>query len=186
MWIVNVLTSEFFWGVIVGLVLSVLGAYWLAVFAARQQKKAQKDLVKNFCIDTVNNLKAIVDDMVDHRQKANVIHPNYLMLLDTEFNVFSRNREHLIHLPSPVRENVRKFVNDCSISRAEIGGYLTQFSNLWTLADQLQSRGDGPQAERVRKEQAALPLNQAKQALDQLSVRVKDCADLVNSLKDVR
>jgi len=56
MWIVTVLTSEFFWGVIVGLVLSVIGAYCLAVFAARQQRKAQKDLIKNFCIDTVNNL----------------------------------------------------------------------------------------------------------------------------------
>jgi hypothetical protein len=62
MWIVTVLKSEFFWGVIVGLVLSVFGAYWLAVFGARQQQKAQKDQIKNLCIDTVNNLRAIVDD----------------------------------------------------------------------------------------------------------------------------
>ena len=61
MWIVTVLKSEFFWGVIVGLVLSVFGAYWLAVFGARQQQKAQKDQIKNLCIDTVNNLRAIVD-----------------------------------------------------------------------------------------------------------------------------
>jgi hypothetical protein len=53
MWIVTVLTSEFFWGVIAGLVLSVFGAYWLAVFGARQQQKAQKDQIKNLCIDTV-------------------------------------------------------------------------------------------------------------------------------------
>ena len=45
---------------IVGLGLSVWGAYWLARFGAKQQQKAQKDLIKNFCIDTVNNLKAIV------------------------------------------------------------------------------------------------------------------------------
>jgi hypothetical protein len=31
MWILTVLTSEFFWGVIVGLVLSVLGAYYLGL-----------------------------------------------------------------------------------------------------------------------------------------------------------
>jgi hypothetical protein len=186
MWIVTVLTNEFFWGVIVGLVLSVIGAYYLAVFAAKQQKKAQKDLIKNFCIDTVNNLKAIVDDMVDHRQKTQVIHHDYLALLDIEFGVFGRNREHIIHLPNPLRENVRKFVTDCAIRRAEIGNYLSQFTNLWALADRLQSQGDGPQAQRVRTQQATVPLGQANQALDQLVARVKDSAELVNSLKAVR
>jgi hypothetical protein len=113
MWIVTVLTSEFFWGVIVGLVLSVFGAYCLAVFAARQQKKAQKDLIRNFCIDTVNNLKAIVDDMVDHRQPTQVIHSDYLQLLDIEFNVFGRN-----------------FVTVCAIRKAEIGTSLATVNEL--------------------------------------------------------
>src|SRR5258707_10558289 len=151
-WLVTVLTSEFVWGVIVGLVLAAFGAWLQAIFIARQQQKAQKNLIKNFCIDTVNNLKAIVEDMVDHRQKANVIHNDYLALLDIEFNVFGRNREHIIHLPNLVRDNVRKFINDCAIRRAEIGNYLSQFTNLWALADQLQSQGDAPQAQRVRNQ----------------------------------
>src|SRR5262249_1108416 len=179
-WIVTVLTSEFFWGVIVGLVLSVFGAYWLAVFAARQQQKAQKDLIKNFCIDTVDNIRAIVDDMVDHRQRTQVIHGDYLALLDVEINVFGRNRENIIHLPNPLREKVRKFVTDCAIRRAEIGTNLAQFASLWALADQLQARGDGPQAQRVRNEQAQIPLGKANQALNQLATRVNDSADLVN------
>src|SRR5262249_29822636 len=186
MWVVTVLTSEFFWGVIVGLVLSVFGAYWLGVFAARQQQKVQKDQVKNLCIDTVNNIKAIVDDMVDHRQKANLVHPDYLNLLDIEFGVFGRNRENLIHLPNPVRDNMRKFVNDCSIRRGEIGGYLAQFSNSLRLADQLQSQGQAPQAQRVREQQAQVQLAQANQALNQLATRVKDSAELVNNLTKVR
>jgi hypothetical protein len=185
-WIVTVLTSEFFWGVIVGLALSVFGAYWLAVFAARQQQKAQKDLIKNFCIDTVNNITAIVDDMVDHRQRTQVIHGDYLQLLDVEINVFGRNRENIIHLPNPVRENVRKFITNCAIRRAEIGNHLSQFVNLLGLADQLQARGDGPQAQRVRNDQAELARWNANQALDQLVARVNDSADLVNSLKQVR
>src|SRR5262249_35639324 len=65
MYLNTVLMSEFFWGLIVGLLLSVIGAYCLAVFTARQQRKADNDLIKNFCIDTVDNIKAIVDDMVD-------------------------------------------------------------------------------------------------------------------------
>ena len=186
MWIVTVLKSEFFWGVIVGLVLSVFGAYWLAVFGARQQQKAQKDQIKNLCIDTVNNLRAIVDDMVDHRQRAQVIHGDYLTLLDTEINVFGRNREHLIHLPNPVREKVRKFVTNCAIRRAEIGANLAQFTNLWALADQLQSQGQAAEAQPVRHEQAKVPLDEANQALDQLLARVRDSAYLVNSLEGVR
>lgn len=182
-WIMEVLKSEFFWGVVVGVVLTTIGAWCQVILTIRQQRKAQKDLIKNFCIDTIKNLKAVVDDMVNHRQMTQVIHHDYLMLLDIEFNVFGRNREHIIHLPNPVRENVRKFVSDCAIRRAEIGTNLAQFTNLWTLADQLQSQGQAQQAQQVRTQQANVPLASAHQALDQLAVRVKDSADLMNSLK---
>jgi hypothetical protein len=185
-WIVTVVTSEFFWGVIVGLVLAAFGAYCLAVFATRQQRKAQKDLIKNFCIDTVDNIKAIVDDMVDRRQQTQVIHGDYLALLDIEFNVFGRNREHIIHLPNPARDNVRKFVNDCAIRRAEIGNHLFQFNNLWAYANQLHTQGQMVEAQRVRKEEAEMAKHNANQALGQLDARVKDSADLVNSLKGMR
>jgi hypothetical protein len=68
--------------------------------------------------------------MADHRQKANVIHTDYVTLLDIEFSVFNRNREHIIHLPNPARDNVRKFVNDCAIRRGEIGAYLLRSVDL--------------------------------------------------------
>jgi hypothetical protein len=186
MHLTTLLMSEFLWGVIVGLLLSVAGAYCLAVFTTRQHRKAQKDMIKNFCIDTIDNIKAIVDDMVDHRQRTQVIHKDYLALLDIEFNVFSKNREHIIHLPNPVRDNVRKFVNDCAIRRAEIGNHLFQFNNSWTHANQLHTRGQMVEAQRVRKEEAEMARHNADQALGQLVVRVKDSADLVNSLKGVR
>jgi len=109
---ISLLMSEFFWGLIVGLLLSVIGAYCLAVFTTRQQQKAQRDLIKNFCIDTVDNIKTIVDDMVDRRQQMQVIHGDYLTLLDIEFNVFAKNRKQIGHLPNPVRDNVRKFAKD--------------------------------------------------------------------------
>jgi hypothetical protein len=54
------------------------------------------------------------------------------------------------------------------------------------LADRLQSQGDAPQANRVRKEQAEVLRNQANQALDQLVTRVSDSVNLVNSLENVR
>jgi len=61
--------------------------------------------------------------------------------------------------------------------------YLAQFNHLWTLADQLQSQD---QAHQTQRQQAQTPLAKANQALDQLATRVKDSADLVNSLKQLR
>jgi hypothetical protein len=183
MWM-TVLTSEFFWGVIVGVGLTAIGAWWQARLTIRQQKKAQKELIRNFCIDTVENIKAIVDDMVADRQRANV--RDYLRLLDIEFKVFGRNREQLIHLPNPVRDEVRRFVNDCGIRRAEIGTYLTEADRLRAHADQAQSLGQGPYAQRVLDQQLPVPLAKAEQALTQLATKVSGSADLVNSLKAVR
>ena len=182
----NLLMSEFFWGVVVGLLLSAIGAYCLAVFVSRQQWKAQRDLIKNFCIDTVDNIKTIVDDMVDHRERTQVIHGDYLALLDIEFKAFAKHREHIVHLPKPVRDNVRRFVNDCAIRRAEIGNHLFQFNNSWTYANQLHTRGQMVEAQRVRKEDAEIARHNADQALAQLVVRLKDSPDLVSSLKGVR
>jgi len=182
----TLLMSEFFWGVIVGLLLSLIGAYCLAVFITREQRKAQKDLIKNFCADTVDSIKNIVDDMVDRRQQTQVIHGDYLALLDIEFNAFAKNRELIGHLPNPVRDNVRKFVNDCAIRRAEIGSHLFQFNNSWTYANQLHTRGQMVEAQRVRKEEAEMARHNADQALARLVVRVKDSADLVNSFRGAR
>jgi hypothetical protein len=181
----HVLTSEFFWGVVVGVVLTGIGAWCQAVFTVRQQRKAQKDLIKNFCIDTVNNIKAIVDDMVAHRQRTQGIHPDHLALLDIEFGVFSRNREHIIHLPDLVRENARKFVTDCAIRKGEIGNYRSQFLQALALANQLQNQGQAQQAQQSHQQAQALAAS-ANQALDQLATKVTSSADLVNSLKAVR
>jgi hypothetical protein len=40
----TVLRSEFFWGVVVGVVLTGIGAWGQAIFTIRQQRKAQKDM----------------------------------------------------------------------------------------------------------------------------------------------
>jgi hypothetical protein len=178
-WIGKVLTNEFFWGVVVGVVLTAIGAWLQARLTIRQQKEAQKDLIRNFCIDRVNNIKAVVEQMADYEHKANVIQWDYLMRLDIEMGVFNRNREHTIHLPNPVRDEVTKFVNDCAARRSEIGHYQSQF---YKLADQLQNQG---QAQQVRNQQQVW-FGKAVKALDQLAVRVKDGPSLLHSLKAVR
>jgi len=180
-----VLTSEYLWGVITGVVLTAIGTWLQSILTARQLQKAQRDLIKNFCIDTVNNIRAIVDNMANLQQRTQIIYADHTMQLDTELAVFGRNREQIIHLPNSVREDVRKFVNDCSIRRAEIGNHLTELTKIMELANQLQARGDTTGAQQARN-QAQVPWGKASQALGQLANRVKDSTDLVNSLKNVR
>ena len=38
-WVKTILESEFFWGIIVGLLLSIIGSYFLALFSAQQQRR---------------------------------------------------------------------------------------------------------------------------------------------------
>jgi hypothetical protein len=70
----------------------------------------RKQILKAFCADTVTNIRQIVGDMDNTRSKSNIIHNDYLVLLDVENNVFGRNREHLVTLPAELRDRVRKFV----------------------------------------------------------------------------
>jgi hypothetical protein len=185
MWVVDVLISEFFWGVFVGLILSIVGAYYLAVFTARQQRAQQTELVKNFSADTIKNLRQIVDDMAELRTKVKTIHHDYLVLIDVEVNVFGRNREQLILLPETLRDQVRKFVTDCALRRAEIANYLSGFDAKWRLADELFAKGDSPASERVRAE-GNTPLAAAHKALDDLVARVSNSTTLISDVKAVR
>jgi hypothetical protein len=184
-WVVDVLKSEFFWGVMVGLILSVIGAYYLALFAAKQQRAQQKETVKNFCADTIKNLRQIVDDMAELRTKVKAIHHDYLMLMDVEIGVFGRNREHLITLPEPLRHQVRKFVTDCALRRAEIANHLSAFDSKWRLADELRAQGHGPESERARTD-SNVPLAAANKALDDLIARVSSSATLSNDVRAAR
>jgi hypothetical protein len=184
MWVWNILTSEFFWGVIIGLLLSIVGSYFLALFSTRQQEQARKRALKTFCADTLSNLRQIIDDMESVRSKSQLIHNDYLLLLDIEIQVFGRNREHLIQLPESLRDKVRKFVTDCAIRRAEIGNNLTTFSNQWSLGNQLQAQGNGPEAQRTYDAARTGPLAAANKAVDSLIVRAKDSNALIAEINN--
>jgi hypothetical protein len=76
----------------------------------------------------------------------------------------------------------------CAAQAASKGvwGALISLLSIAIAASLARVRFDGPQAQRVRNEQAEVARRNANQALDQLATRVKDSADLVNNLKQVR
>ncbi|MGE5165093.1 MAG: hypothetical protein ACM3IH_13855 [Sphingobacteriales bacterium] len=73
--------------------------------------------------------------MAEHRSKANVIHPDYLGLLDVEIGVFGRNRENLIVLPEQLRDDIRTLAN----ANKSLDTLIVRASGSTSLIDQIKS-----------------------------------------------
>ena len=180
-----ILTGEFFWGVIVGLLLSFVAGWVLAKFTVSMTQANAKKVIIRFCIDTIKNIQNIIAEMDSTRDRAKAIHHDFLTLLDVEFNIYGRNREHLIHLPDEERNQVRKFMNEVAVKKAEVVNKLDQFYRLNALADQIQAEGRGPEAQRVR-ENAMVPLRDAQTAADKLVTLSTNATPLVDRLTNLK
>jgi hypothetical protein len=181
----DILTGEFFWGIVVGLLLSFFGGWVLAKFTVSMTQANAKKLIIRFCIDTIRNIQNIIREMDSTRDRTKGIHHDFLSLLDVEITIYGRNREHLIHLPDDERNEVRKFMNDVAVKKAEVANQLDQFYRLNSLADQIQAEGRGLDSERV-KETAMVPLRNAQTAADRLVTIGRDATPLVDRLSRLK
>jgi hypothetical protein len=163
----EILKSEFFWGVVVGLLLSFIGAWAQAKITVSMNETRMKRTVINFCLDTIRNLENVITEMDKSRDRAKAIFHDYLALIDVELAIYGRNREHMIQLSETSRAEVRDFMNDCAVKKAEIASKLDQFYWLDVQAKQVQAAGQGPQAQRIQQ-QALVPLGEAHTAADRL------------------
>lgn len=182
MW--EVLKGEFFWGLVVGLFLSFVAGWVLAHFTARLAQRQQKQVVKSFCIDLIQNLKDIIDELDQNRDRTRAIFHDILALIEAEVVVYGRNREHLIHLPPELRVRVRKFMNVCGLKRAETASKLDDFYQLERHSNDVAATGRAPEAQRL-KEAASLELSEAHKAVDRLVAVSKDAGQLIADLKDL-
>lgn len=178
---IEILKGEFFWGVIVGLLLSFFGGWVLAKFTISLTQFHHKKMVVKFCIDTIKNLQNIIKEMDSMRDRTKAIHLDFLALIDVEIGVYGRNREHLIHLTEPTRDQVRKFMNDCAVKKAEIVWKLSQYYQLDSLANQVQAQGRGPEAQRIRTD-SSVPLADAQKAADRLAAIGNGVSQLLTDL----
>jgi hypothetical protein len=88
----SILKSEFFWSIIIGAVLTGLGSLLIVWLQDRAQRKQRAELVRNFSIDTVQNVRQIIRDLQNLRGRTYAIQHDSLLLLDAEVNVFDRIR----------------------------------------------------------------------------------------------
>jgi hypothetical protein len=178
----EILKSEFFWGIVVGLLLSFIGGWVQANLTVSINEKTMKKTVINFCLDTIRNLQSVITEMDKGRDRAKVIFAEFLALIDQELVIYQRNREHMIRLPETNRAEVRDFMNGCAVKKVEIAWQLDQFSRLINLANESQAAGRGPEAQRFQSH-AVVHLQEAHQAADRLVALANKAPALLSQLK---
>ena len=84
--------------------------------------------------------------MAATRDRTEVIAHDFLSLIEVEIVIYGRNREHLIRLPEASRDDVRKFMNDCSVTRAKIVHKLEQYYKLGSTPEASAPLADAQKA----------------------------------------
>ena len=177
----EILTGEFFWGIIIGLVLSVIGGWTLAHSTVQKQRENQRELIKRLCQDTAKNILRISEDFDEVKNRTKLIYQDYLTLMDVEIGVWARNREHMVLLPENDAEAVRKFFTDIALSRAEVLTKLEQFSQQYNQSQQFAAAGRGPEAQRLQTLSDG-SLEEARAAADRLVSKAKLAEALLSKL----
>jgi len=174
--------SEFFWGIVIGAVLTGAGSYLIVHLQESSQRRQRKELIRQFSLDTVENILQTIRSFQEIRDRTSVIYSDFLAVMEGELAIFGRNREHIIHLDPDLRGPLRTFINTVVIRRAEISNNLAEFYRHMANADQISAAGDGPRAEQVKK-QAQDALTNAQTSANRLAQLAPEGEKIVAALK---
>ncbi|MFC4238287.1 hypothetical protein ACFOY8_24015 [Thalassospira xianhensis] len=174
--------SDYFWGTIVGLVLSIIGAYALGSIQSKQLKSEWTNNFIDLSIDIIRNLKSTIDQLAEARERSQAIHQDLLALIDAELAVFGRNREYSIRLSPELRGDLRKYITNIAIIRTRILGNLNQFNMCHNRAEEIESQNIEKDTISIRQE-ASKYLVQANKATDDLINLSREGNDLIRRLE---
>ena len=137
-----ILQSEFFWGIVVGLILAAIGAVIQVWLSLKSQKSQQKESILTLSGDVLKNIVSILEEFEEVRRKKNrFIDVSYLVLLDVEIAILSRNRELMILVEADLRQDIRDYLVKIALKRTEIGNLLNQF---YREGDAAAAKGQDP------------------------------------------
>ncbi len=158
----DIITSDFLWGIIIGLVLTLLGSWALH----EKQERIKRKSIARFIEDVIQTINTYVEQINSERQTNNeYINTDYLGLINGEIELYARNREHLINIQSPeLRAEIKAFLTEVSIKTARIQNEINSFTRNWA-----ESKNHELGEERTRLENdATVHLDKARTCVDRL------------------
>ena len=166
-WVVDVVTSQFFWGIVFGLLLAVVVA---AVSIWLDTRRRQR-LVITLCKDLISSICDLIQNLEENRERNIIIEHEYLDTIAAEIVVYGRNREHLAVVPDPnLRSQIVKFFTRVAALLAHIQWRLRQYYDV----NQLVQTVHEPQEKQDLKVIADLHLEEAHKACDRLREAGRD------------
>ena len=124
----NIFTGEFFWGIVIGVILSLASAVVATRYQAAQTRVERNITIRKFLADAIENIREYGDRLSDLRERSKVIDQEFLNLMDVEITIYGRNREHLIWIANDgVRKEVLDFFNKLASHIVRIRFYLNEF-----------------------------------------------------------
>ncbi|MBF0268961.1 MAG: hypothetical protein HQL44_10235 [Alphaproteobacteria bacterium] len=160
-WVAHILSSEFVWGVVLGLLLSVV----VAMVSSWLETRSRRKNVAFLCQNLIGSVCDLIQNLEDNRDRNRRIEHEFLETITAEVIVYGRNREYLVALPDEtLRKDVRVFFTRVAAQLAQVNGFLNRFYE----ADRaLKSEMDS--GRKQQHEQAAIAfLNDAHKACDRL------------------
>lgn len=103
---IDVLTSEFVWGIVIGLSLAIVVAGATILLDNRRHRRR----VAAFCQDAIGSICELIQNLEDNRNRNRVIDQEFLEVIAAEITVYGRNRELLVLLEDQqLRKDIREF-----------------------------------------------------------------------------
>ncbi len=154
-----ILTSEFLWGVIIGLLLSMV----VAAFSAWLETFKRRRIVVDFCDDLIGSICEYIQNLEDNRQRNRVIDNEFIAVILAEVGVYGRNREHLPAIGDiSLRNDIREFFTRVAALLTQVQAFLALFNQ-----QHAQSQVPGPNAA-AALQAATAHLADAHKACDRL------------------
>ena len=164
-WLSEVITSQFVWGTVLGVCLSVLTARASIYFQLRDQEER----VQKFSQDLIRNITDYAESLSEARERSHAIHHDILALIENEIGIWGRNREHLFLISDDkTRKSIRDYFSRCAKLLVDTKVGLAAFSESTRIAD---TAGEG---EGGHNRQLALThLQNANNACDKLIAHIR-------------
>ena len=175
-WAAEIVTSEFLWGIVLGVLLSIVAAY----ASAEIQRRSQQKRVLNFAFDLTTNISEIVEQLEDIRTRTNIIENEFLELIMVEVSIYGRCREHMVAIEDAgLRREIREYFTRIAAAVGVIRVDLRRLGENWVPTDV----GATSQEAAERRARAEAALAHARQRCDQLAEFVRRRSpDLVSKL----